>query len=59
MAEGTGGHVPSKFFRNRQIFGNCNASSENFGLLLLVKIKASNFVEKSSNLPLPPTLQVK
>ena len=43
----------TQFFRNRRIFRNVNVLSENFGLLLLVKIKVSNFIEKSLSLASP------
>ena len=56
MAEGAGGHAPN-FFEIVGFPKILMLQRKLFGILLLVKIKVSNFIGKSLNLPLS-TLQV-
>ena len=51
------GATPTKFFQNRRIFGNSNASSENFWTFAAGKDKGFEFYRKIFELG-PPTLQV-
>ena len=56
VAGGQGGHGP-QFFRNRRIFGNFNASSENVRTFAVGKGRGFEFYRKIIELG-PPTLQV-